>query len=152
MSWNENMTISWSNVYPCSTGGNSPSRGSSAHHDHGDGVWGSWSSAMIHIMGTSLEYVGNMLGISSINMEKNMQKYIYIYVIYIYIPPISNTAYSWVQICVNPQQNTKVSWACWIWTGEGIKELSPLYWNHFQDGFPFLGNLDTKNAWQIKLE
>ena len=106
-----------------------------------------FSSAMI-----SWEHHWNMLGISSINIEKTMQKYKYIYVIYIYIPPISNTAYSWVQICVNPQQNTKVSGACWIWTGEGIKELSPLYWNHFQDGFPISGNLDTKNAWQIKLE
>ena len=35
------------------------------------------------IMGTSLEYVGNMLGISSINIEKTMQKYIYICYIYI---------------------------------------------------------------------
>ena len=151
MSWNENMTISWSNVYPCSTGGNSPSRGSSAHQ----WPW-RWSMRKLklsydsyhgNIIGICWEYVGNII-------YKHGKKHaeIYIYMLYIYIPPISNTAYSWVQICVNPQQNTKVSWACWIWTGEGIKELSPLYWNHFQDGFPFLGNLDTKNAWQIKLE
>ena len=59
------------------------------------------------IMGTSLEYVGNII----YKHRKNHAE-IYIYVIYIYIPPISNTAYSWVQICVNPQQNTKVSGAC----------------------------------------